>query len=138
MKKPEVRNYGRNDACPCLSGLKVKKCCGRTGALGTPEGQVGMLVPYPWVDTESPSIGEIPGKTIVKVQIARIGGPISVVPDHNQPALVYDRNRSPIWERHIPFEQVEEMMKGRLKAFFYSEIKFGQIVFGEEAPWQGW
>lgn len=25
-----VKKYGRNDPCPCGSGLKVKNCCGKT------------------------------------------------------------------------------------------------------------
>ena len=25
-----VKKYGRNDPCPCGSGLKVKQCCGKT------------------------------------------------------------------------------------------------------------
>lgn|GEM_PF-2696779 len=26
----ELHNAGRNDPCPCGSGVKFKKCCGRT------------------------------------------------------------------------------------------------------------
>lgn len=36
--KPIVRDYpkiGRNDKCPCGSGLKYKKCCLRTGKYET-------------------------------------------------------------------------------------------------------
>ncbi|HOJ35929.1 MAG TPA: SEC-C metal-binding domain-containing protein, partial [Clostridiales bacterium] len=28
-KKKESEKVGRNDPCPCGSGLKYKKCCGR-------------------------------------------------------------------------------------------------------------
>ena len=35
-KKPIVKKtkVGPNDPCPCGSGLKYKKCCGRPGAGG--------------------------------------------------------------------------------------------------------
>ena len=133
--KPDIKKYGRNDPCPCLSGLKVKKCCGRI-----PLGPPGMdfHTTLPLVDTNGPSYGELPGKTIVKVQVARIGGPSSVIPDHSQPVMTYNKGRDRVWSRFLPFAEVEGKMKGRLKVYFYSEIKEGQLVFGDEAPAQGW
>ena len=33
---------------------------------------------------------------------------------------------------------VEQLLAGRLKAFFFAELIGGGLVLGEEAPWQTW
>lgn len=123
MTGVKVSKVGRNEPCPCNSGLKFKKCCGRFHE-GPYVGSVSLR------ESDEPSVGEIPGKMIVKVQLP-IGGNMEV-----NPALVYDRDRS--FQRYVPVGDVAERMQDRPKAYFYATLKFGQLALGDEAPWQPW
>lgn len=123
-----LTRIGRNERCPCLSGLKYKRCCGRFATFdadgNTYTGHVALN------DGSAPEVGSREGQIIVKVQI-----PL----ESNQevaPALIYDRGRT--FRRHVPLEEVAARMAGRAKAFFYARLTFGQIVLGDEAPSQGW
>jgi hypothetical protein len=51
-----LRRAGRNDPCPCGSGIKTKRCHGAPGrgvAAGTPPVPVALGRPRPRVDTGS-------------------------------------------------------------------------------------
>lgn len=121
---------GRNDPCPCLSGLKYKKCCGRS----LPE-DLPYSTEVRFRESNAEEVGSVEGQTIVKVQGA-LDSQDRVIT--TGPVMVYDRARSAPFKRYLPYSQVADFMKGRQKVFLYASIKFGQLVFSGEAPWQEW
>jgi hypothetical protein len=125
MESSVTRRIHQNDPCPCLSGGTFKECCG----IGAPADAEGFTTQF-WTrrtNPNAPEVGTREGYTIVKVQVSS---------DEGSPALIYDRTRA--FERLVDTVTVQEAMKGRPKAFFYSTRENGQIVLGEEAPYQAW
>lgn len=120
------QKIGRNDPCTCHSGLKFKHCCGKTAVFDA-EGFLHRAR-ISFTDEEAPEIGAREGAIIVKVQTA--------LNDPSLPALIYDRGRT--FERHVDIDQVRERMAGRVKAFFYARLSYGQLVLEDEAPSQAW
>jgi hypothetical protein len=121
-----IQKIGRNDPCSCHSGLKYKKCCGKAAPFDedgyTYAGHIALT------DANEPEVGAREGFIIVKVQTA--------LDDPTSAALIYDRGRT--FKRFVDVEQVSERMAGRIKAFFYAKLSFGQLVLGDEAPEQRW
>lgn len=121
-----MEKIGRNDLCTCHSGLKFKKCCGRAAEFDADGYNYRAHIPLN--DGSAPEVGTKEGSLIVKVQTA--------LNDASAPAMIYDRARA--FQRFVPSQEVLGRMAGRPKAYFYAELKYGQLVLGEEAPAQGW
>lgn len=124
-----IERIGRNDPCPCGSGVKFKKCCAEKLAPGMPDAQ--------WIDTRAmqglsrgPEIRD-PTKPgiVVKVQVPLDGNPF---------ALVYDRDRT--FKALLPVtDELRAQVTGpRGKGYFYATVLAGDVKLLEPAPWQEW
>jgi hypothetical protein len=119
-----MERIARTDRCACHSGREFGKCCGKDVAFD----EDGNTYHVSLTDRSEPETGSREGFVIVKVQIE--------LTNLSHPALIYDRGRT--FRHMVEPTQVIMHMKGRPKAFFYAQLKYGQVVLGDEAPEQRW
>jgi uncharacterized protein YchJ len=73
---------GRNELCPCLSGIKYKKCCGKSVTkggkfapkpsmdklMGSPEYVMGNIQRVIWMDLHTLGVEEIIRREAIRTQ----------------------------------------------------------------------